>query len=57
MHLSSKKLRKLSEEELLNLWDEYIIYAIILNENKKIKRKVLKMWNEYFEDEGREIEC
>ena len=24
MHLSSKKLRKLSEEELLNHWDEYI---------------------------------
>lgn len=41
----------------INLWDEYIIYAVVLNENKKIKRKLLKMMDEYFEDESREIEC
>lgn len=32
----------------INLWDEYIIYAVILNHNKKIKKKIEKMMKEYF---------
>lgn len=37
---SNMKHKDLNE---INLWDEYIIYSVILNENKKVRRKLLKM--------------
>lgn len=40
--MSSKSINE------LELWDEYMIYSIILNDNKKVQNEILKIIEEQF---------
>ena len=44
---SNMKDKELNE---LNLWDEYLVYSVILNENKKVKNEVTEIVNKYFSE-------
>lgn len=50
MKLFLRDYSNMNEKDLneINLWDEYIIYSVILNENKRIKRKILRMVKNIF---------
>lgn len=44
---SNMKDKELNE---LNLWDEYLVYSVILNENKKVKKEVTEITKKYFNE-------
>ena len=44
MYLNDFSAMKSKDLNEIDLWDEYIIYSVVINENKKITRKVWKMF-------------
>lgn len=43
MYLNDFSTMKSKDINEIGLWDEYIIYSVVLNENKKITRKVMRL--------------
>ena len=43
------KSRELKE---IKLWDEYMIYSVILNDNRKVQKEILKMAKRQFKSRG-----